>query len=341
MLMETKSVKSGIVKSVAVTFSLALMLTMAGCDNDKSNNETKIEDASSTSATTTSTTPAPQMITIEHAQGTTAVKIDPQKVAVLNPATLDTMDALGIKVVAVTQTDSHLPSFLAKYTSPDYVNAGSLFEPNYEALSSLAPDLIIAGGRSSDAYDKLSEIAPTISLDLDSKNIVNSITQRTEQLGQIFNKQALAQQLIDQFKQKVADVKAKTENQGTALIILVTGGKMSAYGPGSRFGFIYDELGFKPATTFAQTGKHGNVINAEFLLDVDPDWLFVIDRDNAIGDTQAQSAQQVLDNELVHKTKVWQNDNIVYLDSSSLYIAGGLQTYSQLLDQISQIVDQN
>ncbi|WP_392565399.1 siderophore ABC transporter substrate-binding protein [Utexia brackfieldae] len=312
-------------KKAAVTvLSLSLAFTLFGCDKQK---------LSATEA-------SPQMITIAHVQGTTSVPINPQKVVVFNPATLDTMDALGIKIAAVPQTSVHFPAFLQKYAESDYVNVGGLFEPNYEALSNLKPDLIIAGGRANDAYDKLSEIAPTISLAVDNHDFIDSLTLRTEQLGEIFDKQAEAEKQITQFKQKIAAVKARASDQGTALIILINGGKMSAYGPGSRFGFIYDELGFKPATKLAESGTHGNIVNAEFLLNVNPDWLFVLDRDSAIGNNQALSAKQVLDNPLIHKTKVWQDNKIVYLDSSALYIAGGLQTYNQLLDQINQVLGQ-
>lgn len=324
------------VQTISIACTLILTVTLTGCDDKNA--------TPNTSLTTTSNqvpTIEIKMITINHEQGTTSVPIEPQKVVVLNPATLDSMDALGIKVTAVPQTNASLPPFLQKYESQDYVNAGGLFEPNYEVLSNLQPDLIIAGGRASDAYQKLSEIAPTISLAIDNKNFLPSLNERVEQLGQIFNKQQAAEQLIDQFKQKLATVKQKATNQGTAMVILVTGGKMSGYGPGSRFGFIYDELGFVPATTFANTGIHGNVINAELLLTVDPDWLFVIDRDNAIGNTDSPSAQQLLDNPLVNKTKVWQHDRIVYLDSASIYIAGGIQTYTKLLDQVEQALDKN
>ena len=326
-------VRQQLVKTISIAFSLMLAVTMTGCDNKNSSSETP-QTSDNTASVTTKT------ITIEHEQGTTSVPVNPKKVVVLNPATLDTVDALGINITAVPQTDASLPPFLSKYESSDYQNAGSLFEPNYEALSNLQPDLIIAGGRANDAYQKLNEIAPTVSLTIDSHNFLPSLTQRVEQLGQIFEKQQAAEELINQFKQKVATVKEKATNQGNAMVILVTGGKMSGYGPGSRFGFIYDELGFAPATTFASTGLHGNVINAEFLLTVNPDWLFVIDRDNAIGRTDSPSAKQLLDNALIHKTNAWKYNHIVYLDSASIYIAGGIQTYNILLDQVSDALDQ-
>ena len=40
----------------------------------------------------------------------------------------------------------------------------------------------------------------------------------------------------------------------------------SAYGPSSRFGFIYDVLGFEPAYVFDSPGSHGNIVSAELLI---------------------------------------------------------------------------
>lgn len=277
--------------------------------------------------------------TLEHAQGKTDVPRNPQKVIVLNPATLDNADALGIPVMGVPKNSTHLPAFLAKYQGDDYLNAGTLFEPDYEALINAKPDLIIAGGRARDAYDKLSEIAPTIALDVDTAHFVPSLTQRTNELAAIFGKEAEAKALMNRFQQKIDEVKGKSAGVGSAMVIMINGGKMSAYTPGSRFGFVFDVLGFKPAASFKQTGRHGSVVSSEFILQTNPEWLFVLDRDNAIGRKEGQSAQQVLDNPLIRKTHAWQNQHIVYLDSGALYIAGGVQSYMQLMDKISTALD--
>jgi iron complex transport system substrate-binding protein len=297
---------------------LTALLVLVGCDNKKEPQ-----------------TPA-NTITVEHVQGKTDIPENPKKVVVFNIATLDIIDALNIPVSAVPQSDVHLPDFLSKYSDKAYTNVGTLFEPNYEVLSSIQPDVIIAGGRATDAYKKLNDIAPTLSLDIDPKEFLGSLTQRTEQLGTIFNKQNEAKKLINDFNQKIEQLKPKTSTAGSALVIMVNGGKMSAYGPKSRFGFVFDILGFQPATTFQEAGYHGNAVTSEFILSVNPQWLFVLDRDNAIGNKEAQSAQQVLNNDLIQKTAAWQNKQIIYLDSTSMYIAGGIQTYSRLMDQISE-----
>lgn len=300
---------------------VAATVAMTGCDDSSAAPE------------------ATAKISIEHAQGTTQVPLNPQKVIILNPSVLDTADALNIKVAGVPQTSTHLPAFLSKYSGPEYLNAGTLFEPNYEALSQAKPDLIIAGGRAQDAYDKLSAIAPTIALDIDTQHFTRSLTQRTEQLASIFGKEDDAKALLSKFTAQINDIKQKSADAGSAMVVMVSGGKMSAYTPGSRFGFVFDELGFKPAATFTESGRHGNVVTSEFILNANPEWLFVLDRDNAIGRAEGQSAQQVLDNPLIHKTKAWQNNHIVYLDSASLYIAGGVQSYTQLMDKIASVLD--
>lgn len=304
------------------TTILASALALTGCDD-----------------TTAQTAASANTLKVEHAQGTTEVAQAPKKVIVLNPSTLDNIDALQIPVAGVPKNSTHLPAFLAKYQGDAYLNAGTLFEPDFEAISNAKPDLIIAGGRAHDAYDKLSAIAPTIALDVDTKQFTQSLIQRVGQLGEIFNKQQEAKALTDAFTAKIAALREKAEHAGNAMVIMVSGGKMSAYAPGSRFGFIFDELGFKPAATFSQAGKHGNVVTSEFIMNTDPDWLFVLDRDSAIGRAEGESAQQVLDNALIHKTKAWQNKHIVYLDSSSLYIAGGIQSYTRLMDNISTMLN--
>ena len=276
-------------------------------------------------------------IEVVHAQGTTQVPKNPQRVVILSPATLDIADALGIDVMGVPQTSSHYPAHLAKYNKDTYINAGTLFEPNYEALINAKPDLIIAGARAAAAYDKLSGIAPTISLDIDPKNFLASMTQRTEQLGEIFGKQEKAKEILTAFNTQAKDIRKISDKAGSAMMLMVNGGKINAYSPDSRFGFIFDVLGFKPATTFASTGQHGNTVSPEFIMEANPDWLFVLDRDNAIGnEKEGASASQVLDNPLVRRTQAWKNQHVVYLDSGALYIAGGIQSYSNLMKQVNQ-----
>ncbi|WP_245646812.1 siderophore ABC transporter substrate-binding protein [Microtetraspora niveoalba] len=257
-------------------------------------------------------------VTVTHAQGTTTVPGTPKKAVVFDLGALATLDELGVPVAGVPVVEN-LPDRLAKFGTDAYPKVGSLFEPDYEKVNALAPDLIVVAGRSSAAYKELAKIAPTVDLTVDNATFLSSLRERTEALGAIFGKQAEVERRLDAIDASVAEVKAKAGDR-TGLVVLTTGGKLSAYGPGSRFGLIHDALGVKPAAEGLSTDTHGNAISAEFVAKTDPDLLYVVDRDAAVGEN-GKAAKQVLDNKLVNGTKAAENGKIVYLDPFSWYLA--------------------
>nr|WP_230533391.1 siderophore ABC transporter substrate-binding protein [Microvirga roseola] len=273
-----------------------------------------------------------QTIEARHAQGTTQVKLNPGKVLTFDLAALDILDALGAPVSGVPKTI--LPAHLAKYGQHEKI--GTLFEPNYEAVNAAAPDLIIVGDRSRVKYAELSKIAPTIDLSIDQKDYLGSAIRNIRLLGRIFGKEAEAEARIAKLEQSIADVRQAGQRAGMGLIVLTTGGKMSAYGPGSRFGLIHDAFGVAPAAEDLAVSTHGQPISAEFILKTNPDWLFVLDRDAAVGQAGG-SAKQVLDNDLVAQTTAWKKGQVVYLDPANWYLVGGGATALQAsVDQIGQ-----
>ncbi len=274
-------------------------------------------------------------ITVKHAQGEVVLADTPKKVLVFDLASLDNLNRLGIKVAGVPDSKV-LPDYLKQFESSEYTKIGTVFEPDYEVVNAADPDLIIVAGRSSGKYVELSKIAPTIDLTVKPDNYIGGIKDNIEKLGVIFGKQAEARSENEKLDSSIAALKQKSAAVGNGLMILTNGGKMSAFGPGSRFGVIYGVYGIKPADANISVGTHGQPISPEFLLKINPDWLFVIDRDAAIG-REGNSAKQVLDNDLVPQMTVWKNDQIVYLDARDWYlIGGGLSALQNTIDQLSQ-----
>lgn len=283
-------------------------------------------------------TSAKETVSIAHQQGSTNVPVLPENLVVLDMSTLDAMTLFDYPIAGVPKGISY-PEHMAHYGSNDYFDAGTVFEPSFERISAEAPELIITGGRARDAYPELSRIAPTLDLSLEFGNISDSLQNQLNTLGQILDKEEEAVAIFEDFRQRIEHVQELSADQGTALVAMVVGGRLSAYGAGSRFGFIYDELGFEPALELEDRGTHGNPMSFELLLRADPDWLFVFSRDQAIGQDGAQSAVQVLNNDLVHRTKASQNDQVVFLDSSAIYIAGGVGAYYRLIDQVEEAIN--
>ena len=162
-------------------------------------------------------------------RGETAVPANPTKTVVLDLAVLDTLHALGVDVTGVPAA-AKLPPQLEQYADKRYLKVGSMFEPNYEVIHAAAPQLIFVAGRSAPKYDELSKLAPTVDLTVDAKDLVGSVIRNAELLAAIYGKQARAREKIDALRARSPRCTASAGAAGTGLIVLTTGGKMSAYG---------------------------------------------------------------------------------------------------------------
>lgn len=308
----------------------------AETDEDaESETDAETDDATEETSGESSDSASSGEIDVEHAQGTTTVPLNPEVVAVFDYSVINTLDELGVSIAGLPQ--GSLPPFLSKFDSDEFQNIGTLFEPDYEQVNALDPDLIIVAGRSAAVYEELADMAPTIDLTVDAEDFLNSFKERSQTLGMIFEQEddvesALAE--IDETVERIQGLAA--ENESRALIVMVSGGQVTAYGPGSRFGLIHDLLGVAAVEDDIEAATHGDAISFEFIQDRNPDILYVLDRDAAIGEA-GEAAEVVLDNELVHSTNAWTNDAVYYLDTTTWYLANaGLGTFAEMLAEIEQ-----
>ena len=278
-----------------------------------------------------------ETLKIEHSSGVTEVEKNPKTVLVYDFGMLETLDMLGIPVAGVP--GSAIPPTLEKYKADSYPKIGTLFEPDYEAINAAEADLVIVGGRSQAKYAEVAKIAPTIDVTSDDKDLIGSVKKNAGILGQIFGRQAEIKANVDKLDASIEKLRGIAAEKGTGLVLLTTGGKISAYGKESRFGVLHDVFGIKPADPELQVATHGQAVSYEYILETNPDWIFVVDRDAAIGQ-QAQPAAALLDNELVRQTKAWKNGHVVYLDSAKLYLtASGLRSQQDIVDQLTQALE--
>lgn len=294
---------------------------------DKSTPETEKNDTESAGS---------DVIKITHELDKNPVEVpkNPEKVVVFDFGMLDTFDELGIEVAGVPQ--KNVPSYLSKYEDEKYENVGGLKEPDLEKIHAMQPDVIFISGRQSDMYEELSKIAPTVYVGLDTSNYMESFKGNMDMIAEIFGKEdEMAKELAD-IDEKIAAIKEKTDgSDAKALIILANEGKVSAYGNGSRFGIIHDVFGFKAADEKIESSTHGQGITFEYVLETNPDVLFVIDRTAAVGGET--SAKETVENELVKKTTAFKDDAIYYLDPNYWYLSGGgLLSIKEMIKEIEE-----
>lgn len=274
-----------------------------------------------------------EVIVVEHELGETKVKKNPETVVVFDFGVLDSLDKLGVAVAGVPQAS--IPSYLSKYESDEYKNVGSLKEPDFETIFGLKPDLIIISGRQASLYEEFKEIAPTIFMGVDTSNYMDSFKNNVTLLGEIFGKEDEVKEeleAVEETIQSIRNLAAAEDIKG--LVVLTTGGKVSAYGPGSRFGIIHDEFGIAPVDESIDVSTHGMSVSFEYILQQNPEYLFVIDRD-AVVEEGAETAKNVIENDLVKNTNAYKNGNIVYLDPNYWYLSGGgLVSVSEMANEI-------
>jgi ABC-type enterochelin transport system, periplasmic component len=257
-------------------------------------------------------------VKVQDNTGEVSLPLQPKTVLVYDLGALDIIQTLGGAVHGVP--NQALPPLLAGYKdAAKYPQIGSLFEPDYEKIKALKPDLIIAGNRTLPKIDELKKFAPVLDVTIADGDQLTQIYRNIRAISAVYGVPQKGAAEIKQIESEIADVKSKAQKQGPALMLMTNGGKMSVYGPGSRFDMLYTVFGVQPIKDKIEVSKHGQAVSFEYLLKTNPDWMLVLDRDAAIS-REGASAQKLLDNKLVHATKAWRNQHIVYLNAANWYL---------------------
>lgn len=266
------------------------------------------------------------------------LKKNPKRVVVFDYGVADILKNLGVDAVVGLPKNGKMPEILSNYSDDKYTNVGSLKETDFEAVESLNPDLIIIGGRQAEDIDNFKEIAPTVNLEVDGQDYMNSFKTVVTDLGNLFDKQDEAKKAIDEIEAKIAKVnKTVTEKGLTASVVMANEGSISTFSAKSRYGLIYNGLGFAEVDKNIDDSTHGQQVSFEYFLENKSDYVFVVDRGAVTG--KGEAASKLFDNEVMNKTEVAKNGNIVYLNSVIWYtMTGGIESTNQMIDEIADAV---
>ena len=273
-------------------------------------------------------------LVVEHALGTATVPTDVATTSIFTYDVLDSLDLLGIDVAALPKAT--LPPYLSRYAAEEYVDAGTLFEPDFETLFDVASDVIFISARQADLYDDFTDLAPTVYVTVDTADYLDSMASNARLLGEIYGVEERVEEHITSLTSRATAI-AEASEGSTTLFVMVSDGALSVFGPGSRFDVAFSTLGFESADPDIEVSRHGQSISFEYLVEFDPDYLFVLDRGAAV--TGTGTAASVLDNPLVRGTTAYRNGRVAYLSSAAWYLAsGGLQASDTMFADIEQVL---
>ncbi len=319
---------------VLLAGAMAVSLAACGQAEEKSNTSKKAETEQTKEQT-------PENVMIKSFNGNKEevdleVPYDPERIAVLDMASLDILDNLGMGDRVVGSASTSL-EYLADYVDNEEVaNLGTIKEADLEAVMECDPDVIFIGGRLASSYDALSEIAPVVFLSTDSElGVVKSVTKNAETIASMFGLEDEVSKKIEGFDERIEALK-KTAEGKTALVGMTTSGSFNLMGNDGRCSIVGREIGFENLTAAESTSTHGNEASFETVVEKNPDYIFVMDRDSAIGADGAQTAKEIVENELVMGTDAYKNGRIIYLEHPAVWYTaeGGITALNIMLSDL-------
>lgn len=311
---------------LAIAVLLAAMTALQGCTDKVAT----APQAPAAAASQQAFSPIP----IVHKLGTTVIEQRPQRVAVLDMNEVDFLDQLGVPVAGMVK--DYVPHFLTRYKDDQGIrDLGAIVQPNLEHIHALQPDLILMTSIQASHYKELSQIAPTLHFDVDYQNSesqhIDVVKQHLLTLGRIFGKEDIASRKAQELDAKVAAARKVTQDRPEkALIVLHNNGAFSAFGVQSRYGFVFDALGVKPASSAIEAGLHGQPISSEFIQQANPDILYVVDRTAVMEHRPVMTAEQMA-NPLLRQTNAWKSGRVVFADADAWYITAASVTSLKLV----------
>ena len=333
--------KKGI--SLALALALALGLTACSTGGDDTRSTGSPSPAVESPAAGTEAPSAPETVTITSLNADKEaveleVPYDPQRIAILDMASLDILDALGVAGGRVVGSADTSLDYLQSYINDNVENLGTIKEADLEAVMACEPDVIFIGGRLASSYDSLSEIAPVVYLATDTETgVVASVEKNARTIASLFGLEDQVDQLMEGFDSRIQALAGAAEGH-TAIVGLVTSGSFNVLGNDGRCSIIGREVGYENIGVDAEidTSTHGNEASFEFIVEKDPEYIFVLDRDAAIQTEGAQLAQEVMENDLVKGTQAYQNGNIVYLAHPAVWYTaeGGITALDLMLQDL-------
>ena len=319
-------------KITAILLMALMVLSLAACGIQTGKDNRGLEGTTEPASVTITT------LNGQKEQTQLEVPYNPERIAILDLAALDIIDSIGVgdKVVGMAQTSI---DYLSQYSENKSIkNLGTIKEADIEAVMECEPDIIFIGGRLSASYDKLSEIAPVVYLSTDSSiGLVESTLKNAKTIASIFGKENEVEDKVNQYNDRINNLKNIASGKN-ALVGMTTSGSFNILGNDGRCSIIGNEIGFNNLGATGNTSTHGNEASFETVVAKNPEYIFVMDRDKAIGTAGAASAKEIVENDLVKSTPAYKNNHIVYLENPNVWYTaeGGIQALDMMLKDLEK-----
>ena len=330
-------------KLLALALAGVMVFSLAACGAKEEAVEETVKEETTEEVAEEEATPETVTVAVKDAEGNLVdveFPVAPERIVVLNFQTMDFLDAVGMgdRVVGFIKGGS-MPEHLKKYADDENIaNVGGMKDIDMEMVMSLEPDVIFSSDRTAKMYNEFSAIAPTMSAAVDYKggSFMEGYKTLAENHAAIMGVGSEVDEIIAGYDERIAAIKEIGEGKTALLGIFADG--LNTLGNEGRCNILVTDMGFENLAG-DENVNHGNVSSYEAWLEMNPEYMFILDKDTAVG-TEAVAAKEQMetDNPVIAETDAYKNGKIIYLEpGANWYIAdGGITSMDSMLTCVEE-----
>lgn len=227
------------------------------------------------------------------------------------------------------------------------LNTGTHGEPDFEKIVEADPDVIINGYRyGGDTAQGVIDAAPDaafvdMNVPEDSDMSVDEyVTESLTLMGEIFNKEDEAKDLIAEFHDAVEKAKDAYNPDTTVMGLITSGGEISYSNPfdGRGASIFFNLLDLTPALDSEGTDGHtGDSVSLEALAAANADVFMVLDRDAAVGEGEVTPALELINTSAALSSVPAVQNEAIYVFPSDYYLTEDVFAYITVLNGLEKI----
>lgn len=294
-----------------LTGMLCFVLILQGCGNEDEGNPE--EDDSSEEETAEENADFPRTVT-DAAGNEITLEEPPERIALTHWTRADYLLSLGITPLASTgiknlQGTEALDQYEEEISQVEDIGDAGVID--METLVGLEPDLIL--GRVQDeesSLEQLEQIAPTYQTDF-----TDDWAGAMQTVGELTGKEAESEDLTSGLEAEIVETKEALDYdpEDTVAIVRLYGGMENMWVVGDDiYQYLFDDeegLGLNAPENYP---GEGGEISMESLIDLNPDYLILVDEDENVYEN---AVQELNDSDAWQTTNAAQNDEVHYANS--------------------------
>lgn len=257
--------------------------------------------------------------------------------AIFDLGSLDTMTELGLENQVVGVPKQVIPEYLQQFNDARYADIGGLKSPDLVALNTVNPDLIIITGRQEGQKDKLAAISAVKQVNISGENYWHDLSDNVTSIATLFHVQDKAKNALADLKSNIESTKKRLNKDATVLVVTHNNGSL-----GLREDAISSQLlGLKTAKIPAHVKSHTRgtrtftTLTVSDIAETNPTALFIVDRSEAIGNTNEALDINTLKADLAAQGAG--SIKVTYLSPKLWYLSGnGLQSVRMQVKEIAE-----